>query len=49
VIKTNDWTMGVELDDIGFEHVVSESVDGFSMDGVAKRRIRRLPKNGDNQ
>jgi hypothetical protein len=47
VIKTNDWTMGIELDSIGFEQVVGENADGLSMDGVTKRRIRRLPT-GDN-
>jgi hypothetical protein len=39
--------MGIELDNIGFEQVIDGNADGLSMDGVAKRRIRRLPT-GDN-
>jgi hypothetical protein len=41
------WVLGAQLDEPGFEMVLSQKADGWSIDGVAKRRARPVPK-GDN-
>ena len=43
-IFPGDWMIGVQFDDVGFEQIVSEAVDGFSIDGVARRRSAPVPK-----
>jgi hypothetical protein len=43
VIKAGDWLLGAQFDESGFEAVVSERADGWSIDGAARRRIAPIP------
>lgn len=43
VIKTGDWVMGAILDEPGFELVKKRKADGWSVDGVARRRRKLVP------
>ena len=44
VIKAGDWVLGAILDEPGFALVTSRKADGWSVDGVAKKRRARAPK-----
>lgn len=44
VIKSGDWVLGALFDEIGFHQVVSEAADGWSIDGVMKRRLSPVPR-----
>lgn len=43
VIKSGDWVLGAILDEPGFALVTSSKADGWSLDGVARRRITKRP------
>jgi hypothetical protein len=43
VIKAGDWVMGAILDQPGFDLVRRRKADGWSVDGVARRRKYKLP------
>jgi len=43
VIKSGYWMLGARTDPAGFEVIVSEAADGWSMDGLAARRTVRAP------
>jgi hypothetical protein len=47
VIKSGYWVLGGLLDEPGFEMVLRQKADGWSMDGGAKRRIRLAPIGDD--
>lgn len=43
VIKAGDWVMGAILDEPAFDLVVKRKADGWSVDGVARRRRKPVP------
>lgn len=45
VIKSGSWLIGGILDEPGFDLVVKRKADGWSMDGLARRRKHRVPAN----
>jgi hypothetical protein len=44
VIKAGDWLLGAVLDEVGFNLVLQEKADGWSMDGTGLRRAGAPPK-----
>lgn len=44
VIKSGYWMLGAILDEPGFELVTTQKADGWSIDGMARRRVTRRPK-----
>lgn len=44
VIKTGSWLLGALCDQPGFEQVVSQKADGWSMDGLMRRRMSPVPR-----
>jgi hypothetical protein len=49
VIKAGDWVLGGIADEVGFEQILREAADGWSMDGVAKRRVTAAPSKRSRQ
>jgi hypothetical protein len=47
VIKSGDWVLGVQFDEPGFEQVVSERANGWSIDGLMKRRLAPIPRSAN--
>lgn len=43
VIREGDWMLGVLMDEIGFEQVVREAADGWSIQGALPRRLSKAP------
>jgi hypothetical protein len=43
VIKSGDWMLGAILDEPGFDLVRRRKADGWSVDGLARRRKRKAP------
>lgn len=44
VIKAGDWLLGGILDEPGFDLVLKRKADGWSMDGLARRRKHRITR-----
>jgi hypothetical protein len=42
-IRAGDWMLGGIADEPAFDMIISESADGWSIDGQARRRSRPLP------
>jgi hypothetical protein len=42
-VREGDWMVGALFDEIGFEHIVRESADGWSVQGALPRRLSPPP------
>ena len=43
-VREGDWMVGAIFDEIGFEHIVRESADGWSIQGALPRRLSPAPR-----